>query len=206
MVSVQLPDGSKRSFEGPVSVFDVAASIGPGLAKAALGGKVDGKLVANPTYQIAIAKDKDWMLFGVAPFSVVLVTALSMLELFIAGLQALRGQDIGELAIGVFDQGDEGGAVGIVFHALDRRRLIELGALEIDQAIALLVTAALIAHHDAARVVAAALGSLALRQRLDRTALVQAGAIDQHQLTGAGSPGLIMFQCHGYRPVVMSIW
>jgi F-type H+-transporting ATPase subunit a len=45
-------------------------------------------LVANPEYQIAVAKGKDWMLFGVAPISVILVTLLSLLELFIAGLQA----------------------------------------------------------------------------------------------------------------------
>jgi F-type H+-transporting ATPase subunit a len=43
-------------------------------------------LVDNPTYKIAIAKD--WMFFIVTPFSVLLVTALSLLELFIAGLQA----------------------------------------------------------------------------------------------------------------------
>jgi F-type H+-transporting ATPase subunit a len=43
-------------------------------------------LVDNPAYKIPIAKD--WMFFGVVPFSVLLVTALSLLELFIAGLQA----------------------------------------------------------------------------------------------------------------------
>ena len=40
----------------------------------------------------------------------------------VAGLQPLRGQDIGQLAVGVLDQGDEGGAVGVVFQALDGRR------------------------------------------------------------------------------------
>ncbi|MBS0212679.1 MAG: threonine--tRNA ligase [Proteobacteria bacterium] len=45
MIQIQLPDGSRRPFEHPVSVGEVAASIGPGLAKAALAGKVDGKLV-----------------------------------------------------------------------------------------------------------------------------------------------------------------
>lgn len=43
--SVTLPDGSKREYEGPVTVAQVAASIGAGLAKAALAGRVDGKLV-----------------------------------------------------------------------------------------------------------------------------------------------------------------
>jgi len=45
MLTITLPDGSRREFDQPVSVADVAASIGPGLAKAALAGKVDGKLV-----------------------------------------------------------------------------------------------------------------------------------------------------------------
>jgi threonyl-tRNA synthetase len=45
MINITLPDGSQRPFEPPVSVAEVAASIGPGLAKAALAGKVDGKLV-----------------------------------------------------------------------------------------------------------------------------------------------------------------
>jgi len=42
---VTLPDGSLRNFAGPVSLAEVAASIGPGLAKAALAGKVDDRLV-----------------------------------------------------------------------------------------------------------------------------------------------------------------
>ena len=47
MVQITLPDGSQRDFSGPVAVSEVAASIGAGLAKAALAGKVDGKLVDN---------------------------------------------------------------------------------------------------------------------------------------------------------------
>ncbi|MCE3000306.1 MAG: threonine--tRNA ligase [Betaproteobacteria bacterium] len=45
MVNITLPDGSLKSFEGPVQVSGVAAAIGAGLAKAALAGRVDGKLV-----------------------------------------------------------------------------------------------------------------------------------------------------------------
>jgi threonyl-tRNA synthetase len=45
MISIQLPDGSKREFAQAPTVGDVAASIGAGLAKAALAGKVDGKVV-----------------------------------------------------------------------------------------------------------------------------------------------------------------
>ena len=45
MLNITLPDGSKRQYENAVTVQEVAASIGAGLAKAALAGKVDGKLV-----------------------------------------------------------------------------------------------------------------------------------------------------------------
>ena len=45
MVVITLPDGSKREFEGAVTVAEVAADIGAGLAKAALAGRVNGKLV-----------------------------------------------------------------------------------------------------------------------------------------------------------------
>src|SRR3569623_3522696 len=45
MIEVTLPDGSKKPFDHPVTVQDAAASIGAGLAKATLAGKVDGKLV-----------------------------------------------------------------------------------------------------------------------------------------------------------------
>ncbi|MFO1253199.1 MAG: TGS domain-containing protein, partial [Inhella sp.] len=64
MISIQLPDGSVRPFEGPVTVGQVAASIGAGLAKAALGGKVDGKLVdlshlIEQDAKLAIVTEKD---------------------------------------------------------------------------------------------------------------------------------------------------
>jgi threonyl-tRNA synthetase len=45
MIHITLPDGSRREFSGPVTVAEVAASIGSGLAKAALAGKVGGKVV-----------------------------------------------------------------------------------------------------------------------------------------------------------------
>lgn len=45
MIQITLPDNSRREFSGPVSVADVAKSIGPGLAKMTLAGKVDGRLV-----------------------------------------------------------------------------------------------------------------------------------------------------------------
>ena len=64
MISIQLPDGSRREFPAALTVGDVAASIGAGLAKAALGGKVDGKVVdlshvIDHDVQLAIVTDKD---------------------------------------------------------------------------------------------------------------------------------------------------
>ena len=66
MVQITLPDGSLREFPGPVTVAEVAASIGAGLAKAALAGKVDGKVVdtsftiaANAQLAIITGKDVD---------------------------------------------------------------------------------------------------------------------------------------------------
>ena len=41
MIAITLPDGSRREVPGPVSVADIAASIGAGLAKAALAGKAE---------------------------------------------------------------------------------------------------------------------------------------------------------------------
>ena len=51
MPVITLPDGSQRSFDNPVTVAELAANIGAGLAKAALAGRVDGKLV-DTSYRI----------------------------------------------------------------------------------------------------------------------------------------------------------
>jgi len=64
MPVVRLPDGAEKRFDAPVSVAEVAAAIGPGLARAALAGKVDGKLVdlshvIDRDSQVAIVTDKD---------------------------------------------------------------------------------------------------------------------------------------------------
>jgi len=65
MVQITLPDGSLREFPGPVTVAEVAASIGAGLAKAALAGRVNGQLVdtshqmtAHADLAIITAKDE----------------------------------------------------------------------------------------------------------------------------------------------------
>ena len=64
MTVVRLPDGSERVFDHPVTVLDVASSIGPGLARAAIAGKIDGKLVdvSSPIgsdSDLAIITEKD---------------------------------------------------------------------------------------------------------------------------------------------------
>jgi threonyl-tRNA synthetase len=64
MPAITLPDGSQKSFDRAVTVADIAASIGPGLAKAALAGRVDGVLVdtshvVDRDAKISIVTDKD---------------------------------------------------------------------------------------------------------------------------------------------------
>ena len=87
MVSVRLPDGSQRQFEAPVTVAQVAASIGAGLAKAALAGKVDGRLV-DTSYLIerdadlAIVTDKDPEGLEVIRHSTAHLLAYAVKELF----------------------------------------------------------------------------------------------------------------------------
>ena len=64
MINITLPDGSQRTYPGPVTVAEIAASIGPGLAKMTVAGKVDGKLIdagdlvsVDATLQIITPKD-----------------------------------------------------------------------------------------------------------------------------------------------------
>ena len=64
MPRIRLPDGAVKEFAAPVTVADVAAAIGPGLAKAALAGRVDGKLVdtsheIRDDADVAIVTDRD---------------------------------------------------------------------------------------------------------------------------------------------------
>ena len=66
MLNITLPDGSVRQYESPVTVAQIAASIGAGLAKATVAGKVNGKLVdacdpitEDSTVQIITPKDQE---------------------------------------------------------------------------------------------------------------------------------------------------
>ncbi|MBS0298473.1 MAG: threonine--tRNA ligase [Proteobacteria bacterium] len=64
MTVVRLPDGSERTFDHPITVLDVASSIGPGLVRAAIAGKVNGKLVdlnsrIQDDSELAIITEKD---------------------------------------------------------------------------------------------------------------------------------------------------
>jgi len=60
MPTITLPDGSSRSFDKPVSVFDVASDIGPGLAKSTLGGRVNGE--RRDAHDL-ISEDADLVIF-----------------------------------------------------------------------------------------------------------------------------------------------
>ncbi|HXL76367.1 MAG TPA: TGS domain-containing protein, partial [Burkholderiales bacterium] len=64
MPNIRLPDGSSKSFPGPVTVAEIASSIGAGLARAALAGKVNGKLVdashrIDADADVAIVTERD---------------------------------------------------------------------------------------------------------------------------------------------------
>ena len=64
MITIRLPDGSERSFPAPLTVGDIAASIGAGLARAALAGKINGVLVDTSTTvtenaEVAIVTERD---------------------------------------------------------------------------------------------------------------------------------------------------
>ncbi|WP_374348106.1 threonine--tRNA ligase [Chitinimonas sp.] len=87
MPIITLPDGSQRSFDQSVRVADVAASIGAGLARAALAGKVDGKLVdtsylIDRDVQLAIVTDKDADGLEVIRHSTAHLLAYAVKELF----------------------------------------------------------------------------------------------------------------------------
>jgi len=87
MPAIKLPDGSVRHFDAPVSVGAVAASIGPGLAKAALAGKVDGKVVdtshvIDHDAALAIVTDKDPEGLDVIRHSTAHLLAYAVKELF----------------------------------------------------------------------------------------------------------------------------
>jgi len=86
-VVVTLPDGSQRNFEQSVSVMDVAAAIGPGLAKATLAGNVDGVLV-DATYliekdaQLSIITNKSAEALEIIRHSTAHLLAQAVKELF----------------------------------------------------------------------------------------------------------------------------
>jgi threonyl-tRNA synthetase len=87
MVRITLPDGSHREFESPVTVAEVAAVIGPGLARAAIAGKVDGRLV-DTSYRIerdaalAIVTERDQEGLEIIRHSTAHLLAYAVKELF----------------------------------------------------------------------------------------------------------------------------
>jgi threonyl-tRNA synthetase len=87
MVNVRLPDGAQRAFAAPPSVAEVAAAIGPGLARAALAGKVNGKLVdlshrIESDSDVAIVTERDPEGIGILRHSTAHLLAHAVKELF----------------------------------------------------------------------------------------------------------------------------
>ena len=87
MIAITLPDGSKREFAQPVTVAEVAGAIGPGLAKSALAGKLDGKVVdlsqrIESDASLAILTDKSPEGLEVLRHSTAHLLAYAVKELF----------------------------------------------------------------------------------------------------------------------------
>ncbi|SAL81942.1 threonyl-tRNA synthetase [Caballeronia terrestris] len=87
MVSIRLPDGSVRQYDHPVTVAEVAASIGAGLAKAALGGRLDGELVDTSALidhdaSLAIVTEKDAEGLDIVRHSAAHLLAYAVKDLF----------------------------------------------------------------------------------------------------------------------------
>jgi threonyl-tRNA synthetase len=87
MLNIRLPDGTIKAFPGPVTVAEIAQSIGPGLAKAALAGRVDGKLVdsafkVDRDADVAIVTDKDKDGLEILRHSTAHLLAYAVKELF----------------------------------------------------------------------------------------------------------------------------
>src|SRR6185369_16253386 len=91
MISIQLPDGSKRDYPGPVTVAEVAQSIGSGLAKAAVAGRIgqgDTARIVDTSFRIdrdtplAIVTDKDPAGLEVIRHSTAHLLAYAVKELF----------------------------------------------------------------------------------------------------------------------------
>ncbi len=87
MPNIRLPDGSQKPFPGPVTVAEIAQSIGPGLARAALAGRVNGKLVdvshrIEGDADVAIVTDKDKDGLEILRHSTAHLLAYAVKELF----------------------------------------------------------------------------------------------------------------------------
>ena len=87
MLNIRLPDGSSKSFPGPVTVAEIAAAIGAGLARAALAGKVDGKLVdlgyrVESDAQVQIITERDAEGVDILRHSTAHLLAQAVKELF----------------------------------------------------------------------------------------------------------------------------
>ncbi len=87
MISIRLPDGSSRSYDPPVTPAQVASSIGPGLAKAAIAARVDGKLVdishvIDRDAEVALVTERDADGIDVIRHSTAHLLAYAVKELF----------------------------------------------------------------------------------------------------------------------------
>ncbi len=89
MLTVHLPDGSQKAFDSPVTCYDVAADIGPGLAKSAIAAEIDGqpadlgkRLPESGSVELRILTKRDAEALGILRHSTAHVMAQAVMRLF----------------------------------------------------------------------------------------------------------------------------
>lgn len=100
MPLITLPDGSQRTFPQPVSIAELAADIGPGLAKASLTGRVDGRLVDTAFLlerdaQVSLITARDPEGLEVLRHSCAHLLAMAVKQLYPSAEIDLRNEKIG---------------------------------------------------------------------------------------------------------------
>src|SRR6056297_591755 len=116
----------------------------------------------------------------------------------VAHAETLGGEDVGLLAIGILDERDEGGSVGVVFDPDHDRFDIVLATLEIDDAVETLRPAAAPAHRDPSGVVPARLFRESLGEGLHGAAFPKLRTVDQNQPALARRRRFVRLECHAF--------
>src|SRR5690606_36062825 len=118
---------------------------------------------------------------------------------YIAYGQALRCDDVCDIAIFVLKQSDERSAVRILFDTFNRRGDIPLATLEVDNTVLLLVAAADTTRSDMTLVVTATGLALTFGERLDRLTLEEARLVNKDKAAPRRASRIVILECHRSR-------